>query len=201
MAMAIALGLASCNNKKTEKAETAQTAETEVTGLRIAYIELDSLRTQYQLYKDYEVILTRKGTDIQNTLDQKRRKLESNAIALQRKFENNGFQTRDELEKAQKGLQQQEVELQELAAKLQNEFMEEELRINQEARDSIQNFIKIYNQKKNFDYVLVKAGDNLLLTNPKYDITKDIVTGLNKRYNANKEQNNLSILAQFARKH
>jgi outer membrane protein len=186
MAMAIALGLASCNNKKTEKAETAQTAETEVTGLRIAYIELDSLRTQYQLYKDYEVILTRKGTDIQNTLDQKRRKLESNAIALQRKFENNGFQTRDELEKAQKGLQQQEVELQELAAKLQNEFMEEELRINQEARDSIQNFIKIYNQKKNFDYVLVKAGDNLLLTNPKYDITKDIVTGLNKRYNANK---------------
>ena len=185
MAMAIALGLASCN-KKTEKAETAQTAETEVTGLRIAYIELDSLRTQYQLYKDYEVILTRKGTDIQNTLDQKRRKLESNAIALQRKFENNGFQTRDELEKAQKGLQQQEVELQELAAKLQNEFMEEELRINQEARDSIQNFIKIYNQKKNFDYVLVKAGDNLLLTNPKYDITKDIVTGLNKRYNANK---------------
>ena len=186
MAMAIALGLASCNNKKTEKAETAQTAETEVTGLRIAYIELDSLRTQYQLYKDYEVILTRKGTDIQNTLDQKRRKLESNAIALQRKFENNGFQTRDELEKAQKGLQQQEVELQELAEKLQNEFMEEELRINQEARDSIQNFIKIYNQKKNFDYVLVKAGDNLLLTNPKYDITKDIVTGLNKRYNANK---------------
>jgi outer membrane protein len=186
MAMAIALGLASCNNKKTEKAETAQTAETEVTGLRIAYIELDSLRTQYQLYKDYEVILTRKGTDIQNTLDQKRRKLESNAIALQRKFENNGFQTRDELEKAQKGLQQQEVELQELAAKLQNEFVEEELRINQEARDSIQNFIKIYNQKKNFDYVLVKAGDNLLLTNPKYDITKDIVTGLNKRYNANK---------------
>jgi outer membrane protein len=186
MAMAIALGLASCNNKKTENAETAQTAETEVTGLRIAYIELDSLRTQYQLYKDYEVILTRKGTDIQNTLDQKRRKLESNAIALQRKFENNGFQTRDELEKAQKGLQQQEVELQELAAKLQNEFMEEELRINQEARDSIQNFIKIYNQKKNFDYVLVKAGDNLLLTNPKYDITKDIVTGLNKRYNANK---------------
>lgn len=186
MAMAIALGLASCNNKKTEKAETAQIAETEVTGLRIAYIELDSLRTQYQLYKDYEVILTRKGTDIQNTLDQKRRKLESNAIALQRKFENNGFQTRDELEKAQKGLQQQEVELQELAAKLQNEFMEEELRINQEARDSIQNFIKIYNQKKNFDYVLVKAGDNLLLTNPKYDITKDIVTGLNKRYNANK---------------
>jgi Skp family chaperone for outer membrane proteins len=33
---------------------------------------------------------------------------------------------------------------------------------------------------------MIKAGDNLLIANPQYNITKDIVTGLNKRYNANK---------------
>ena len=78
------------------------------------------------------------------------------------------------------------MELQELAAKLNNEFNEEQARINQEARDSIQNFLKIYNQTKKYDYVMIKAGDNLLIANPQYNITKDIVTGLNKRYNANK---------------
>lgn len=46
---------------------------------------------QYQLYKDYEEALTRKGTEIQNTLAQKQRKLEANAAAMQRKYENNGF--------------------------------------------------------------------------------------------------------------
>lgn len=187
LVMSIALGLASCNNnKETGNTETAETAETEATGLRIAYVELDSLMSQYQLYKDYEEVLTRKGTDIQNTLAQKQRKLESSATAMQRKYENNGFQTRDELERAQQSLQQQEMGLQQLAAKLNNEFNEEQARINQEARDSIQAFLKIYNQTKKYDYVMIKAGDNLLIANPKYNITKDIVTGLNKRYNAKK---------------
>lgn len=187
LVMSIALGLASCNNnKETGNTETAETAETEATGLRIAYVELDSLMSQYQLYKDYEEVLTRKGTDIQNTLAQKQRKLESSATAMQRKYENNGFQTRDELERAQQSLQQQEMELQQLAAKLNNEFNEEQARINQEARDSIQAFLKIYNKTKKYDYVMIKAGDNLLIANPKYNITKDIVTGLNKRYNAKK---------------
>jgi outer membrane protein len=142
--------------------------------------------SQYQLYKDYEGVLSRKGADIQTTLEQRQRRLESSAAAMQRKFENNGFQTRDELETAQRNLQQQEMELQQLAAKLNNEFNEEQARINQEARDSIQAFLKIYNQTKKFDYVMIKAGDNLLIANPQYNITKDIVTGLNKRYNASK---------------
>lgn len=187
LAMITTFALVSCNNKnEAEKSEESQSTEVLETGLRIAYVELDSLMGQYQLYKDYEEILTRKGTDIQNTLAQKQRKLESNAAAMQRKFENNGFQTRDELERAQQSLQQQEMELQQLAAKLNNEFNEKQALINQEARDSIQNFLKIYNQTKKYDYVMIKAGDNLLIANPKYNITKDIVTGLNKRYNAKK---------------
>ena len=29
---------------------------------------------------------------------------------------------------------------------------------------------------------MIKAGDNLLIANPKYNITDDVVKGLNKRY-------------------
>lgn len=185
--MAVAVSLASCNKQNSTDAEQdGESANAETTGLRIAYVELDSLMNQYLLYKDYEVVLTRKGTDIQNTLAQKQRKLESNAAAMQRKYESNGFQTRDELERAQQNLQQQEMELQQLAAKLNNEFNEEQARINAEARDSIQAFLSTYNKTKKYDYVMIKAGDNLLIANPKYNITKDIVTGLNKRYNAKK---------------
>ncbi len=185
--MIAALSFASCsNNKETDTTEGAEAATTEIGGLRVAYVELDSLMSQYQLYKDYETVLTRKGTDIQNTLAQKQRKLESSAAAMQRKYENNGFQTRDELERAQQNIQQQELELQQLAAKLNNEFNEEQARINDEARDSIQAFLKIYNETKKYDYVMIKAGDNFLIANPRYNITKDIVNGLNKRYNSKK---------------
>lgn len=47
--------------------------------------------------------------------------------------------------------------------------------------------LKEYNKSKKFDYIISKAGDNILAANAKYDITKDVVNGLNKRYKQNPE--------------
>ncbi len=173
---------AACGSKNEEETtvETAQPAET--TGLKIAYVELDTLMSQYQLYKDYSEVLTRKGNNIQKTLAQKQRALESHAASVQKRYESNEFTTRDELERAQASIEKEQRDLAELADRLQNEFAMEQARINEEARDSIQSFLKKYNKTKKYDYVMVKAGDNLLIANPKYNITNDIVKGLNKRY-------------------
>ncbi len=178
---AIAFALASCNQASQQ--EAAANGESKPnTGMRIAYVQLDTLMSQYKLYKDYSEVLARKGTNIQNTLEQKQRTLEQHANAMQKKYESNGFTTRDELERAQNNLQKEQMELQELAERLNGEFNAEQMRINEEARDSIQAFLKVYNQEKKYDYVMVKAGDNLLIANPDYDITAEIVDGLNKRY-------------------
>ena len=178
--MVLCLGFAACGRKQAE----GETAEGEVsnTNLKIAYVELDTLMSQYQLYKDYSEVLSIKGNNIQTTLSKKQKTLESHAASLQKKYESNGFKTRDELERAQNSLQHEEAELQELAARLNNEFNAEQARINDEARDSIQAFLAIYNKTKQYDYVMIKAGDNLLIANPKYNITSDVVKGLNKRY-------------------
>lgn len=186
LAIASVMAFASCSKNAEEEAASQEPA-VPTTGLKIAYVELDTLMNQYQLYKDYSEVLTRKGTNIQNTLAQKQRALESHAAALQKKYESNGFTTRDELERAQASIQQEQQSVQELAARLNAEFNEEQARINNEARDSIQAFLKVYNKTKKYDYVLVKAGDNLLICNSKLDITNDIVKGLNKRYKPSKE--------------
>lgn len=178
---AIAFALASCNQASQQEA-AANGESRPNTGMRIAYVQLDTLMSQYKLYKDYSEVLARKGTNIQNTLEQKQRTLEQHANAMQKKYESNGFTTRDELERAQNNLQKEQMELQELAERLNGEFNAEQMRINEEARDSIQAFLKVYNQEKKYDYVMVKAGDNLLIANPDYDITAEIVDGLNKRY-------------------
>lgn len=179
---AVTVFFAACGDKNEEETtnETAQQGET--VGIKIAYVELDTLMSQYQLYKDYSEVLTRKGNNIQNTLAQKQRALESHAAAVQKKYESNGFTTRDEVERAQASIDKEQRDLAELADRLQSEFAMEQARINEEARDSIQSFLKRYNKTKKYDYVMVKAGDNLLVANPKYNITNDIVKGLNKRY-------------------
>ena len=179
---AATLLLGACGAKGEEEV-TTEGAQTEQTGeMRIAFVELDTLMSQYQLYKDYSEVLTRKGNNIQKTLAQKQRALESHAAAVQKKYDNNEFTTRDEVERAQASIQKEQNDLAELADRLQSEFAMEQARINDEARDSIQSFLKRYNKTKKYDYVMVKAGDNLLIANPKYNITNDIVKGLNKRY-------------------
>lgn len=174
--------LGACGAKGKEEVTNENTQTEQSVGLKIAYVELDTLMSQYQLYKDYSEVLTRKGNNIQSTLAQKQRALESHAAAVQKKYESNGFTTRDEVERAQASIEKEQRDLAELADRLQNEFALEQARINEEARDSIQSFLKRYNKTKKFDYVMVKAGDNLLVANPKFNITNDIVKGLNKRY-------------------
>lgn len=173
---------AACGTKNEEEPAKENTQSEETVGLKIAYVELDTLMSQYQLYKDYSEVLTRKGNNIQKTLAQKQRALESHAASVQKKYESNEFTTRDEVERAQASIEKEQRDLAELADRLQGEFAMEQARINDEARDSIQSFLKRYNKTKKYDYVMVKAGDNLLVANPKYNITNDIVKGLNKRY-------------------
>jgi outer membrane protein len=36
--------------------------------------------------------------------------------------------------------------------------------------------------------ILAKSGDNILMANAKYDITQDVINGLNKRYKKSEEK-------------
>lgn len=179
--------LAACNNKENAATDVAAATDAEPTGLKIAYVEVDSLMSQYQFCKDYTLLLNKKGENASNTLQQKQRTLQQHAAALQKKYESNGFTTRDELERAQNQLAKEQQDLAELDQRLTNELAMENAKLNEELRDSIQAFLKVYNKSKKFDYILSRQGDNILLANPKFDITKEVVAGLNKRYKAKPE--------------
>lgn len=182
--MALAAGLmsmTSCGNKAEEVPET-EAATNETRELKIAYVEIDTLMAQYQFCKDYTELANVEGENIQRTLTGKQRTLEQHAAAMQKKYESNGFTSQEELTRAQQSLQTEQQALQELSERLQASFMEEQAKYNEEMRDSIQQFLKQYNKTKKYDFIMAKAGDNMLLANPKYDITAEVVKGLNKRY-------------------
>ena len=39
-----------------------------------------------------------------------------------------------------------------------------------------------HNKTKKYDLIISKAGDNILFADKKFDITNDVINGLNKRY-------------------
>ena len=188
IALGAMLALNACNKQGAETETEAEVpAEAgEVTGLKVGYIEIDSLMSQYQFCVDYNLLLNKKSDNASNTLQQKQRALQQHAAALQKKYESNGFTTRDELENAQNQLAREQQDLAELEQRLTNELAMENAKLNAELRDSIQAFLKVYNKTKKYDYIMSKLGDNLLWANKKYDITKEVIAGLNKRYKKGK---------------
>ena len=182
-ALAFAAVMVSCNNASPKMDEKPQAAGAEnVGGLKIAFVEVDSLMTQYDFAKDYSLTLQKKSNNARNTLNQKSSELQAAVANFQQKLQNNGFTSREQAESVQAGIERRQRDLQELQARLENELANETQKFNQALRDSLNSFLASYNKDKKYDMILSKAGDNILFADRKFDITKDIINGLNKRY-------------------
>ena len=181
-ALAIAAMMVSCNNQSPKMDDQPVAGETSASGLKIAYVEVDSLMTQYDFAKDYSVTLQKKSNNARNTLTTKGNALQAAVNNFQQKLNNNGFSSREQAASQQAAIERQQRDLQELQARLENELASETAKFNETLRDSLQNFLKDYNKDKQFSLILTKQGDNILLADKRFDITNDVINGLNKRY-------------------
>ncbi|WP_315357555.1 OmpH family outer membrane protein [Segatella oulorum] len=173
--------LSSCNQSAPKVDAKSDTPQKVPASLKIAYVEVDSIMSQYKFCKDYSLILQRKGQNIKSTLAAKQQQLQAAAANFQQKMQQNAY-TRDQAEAINANLQKQNADLQMLDQRLTNEFQNETEKYNNALRDSIQHYLKIYNQDKHYSLILSKAGDNLLYADKAFDITNEVVAGLNKAY-------------------
>ena len=181
-ALAIAAMMVSCNNQSPKMDDQPVAGDISASGLKIAYVEVDSLMTQYDFAKDYSVTLQKKSNNARNTLTTKGNALQAAVNNFQQKLNNNGFTSREQAASQQAAIERQQRDLQELQARLENELASETAKFNETLRDSLQNFLKDYNKDKQFSLILTKQGDNILLADKRFDITNDVINGLNKRY-------------------
>ncbi len=181
-ALAIAAVMSSCNNSNPKMDAQPSAGDASASGLKIAYVEVDSLMTQYDFAKDYSVTLQKKSNNARNTLTQKGNTLQAAVANFQQKINNNGFTSREQAASQQAAIERQQRDLQELQARLEGELANETAKFNEALRDSLQSFLKDYNKDKQFNLILTKQGDNILFADKKFDITQDIINGMNKRY-------------------
>ena len=184
LAAAAVVALASCNNAspKMDEQPAAAAAEESTGNVKIAYVEVDSLMTQYEFCKEFTLILQKESTNARNTLNQKGQALQNAAANFQQKLQNNGFTSREQAESQQAAIQRQQQSLQELQARLENELANHTNKYNEGLRDSLKHFLDAYNKDKKYDLILTKQGDNILYAAKRFDITNDVINGLNKRY-------------------
>lgn len=150
--------------------------------LRIAYVNADTINADYKLMKDFKDEIQQRQTALQNEYDTKGQRLQQEYVEYQQKAQAGNISQVD-AEKKQKDMQQKKNELDAIQAK-QSDLMKEVQDRNLQIQNKVQDYITKYNKKTQYDYVLtyVAIGGNLLYANKSYDITKEIVDGLNKEY-------------------
>ena len=132
--------------------------------------------------------MIQKEENIRTTLNEKAKDLDNDMREFQRKLENNGFVSPERAEQERVRIVQKQQKLQELQEKLTNELQMENQKNSLQLRDSINSFLKIYNKDKGDSLIISNTGfDNLLYADPAFNITDEIVEGLNARYNPEKK--------------
>jgi len=191
--VALATMFVSCAPSAEEVAKEEQTAEENQNQttfkiesgavLPIAYVDMDSIIAKYNFAIDANDKLVNKYEDSQAKLNKKVKTFENDYKNFLHKEQNNAFMSRERYEKEKERLIKKEQELQELSTQLSQEYMMENQKLVQQFNDSIDNFLKVYNADGRYHLIFRNtATDNIMLAAEEYNITDEVVDGLNARY-------------------
>lgn len=148
--------------------------------LKIAYVNSDSVMAKYEMVKEMKTALLAKQKEAESSFTTRQQNFEAQVSAYQKNLKSLSI---SEAQNKEKALGQEQQNLQELKESLTQTLSEEEYKMNNLLQDSIINYLKRYNKKYHFDYVLgFSKGSGILVTNDNLEITKDIIDGLNKEY-------------------
>ena len=178
--LATAMLMVSCN-KQPSKMEAQTDANSNATqGISIAYVQVDSVQEHYEFAKLINDSLENMAARAQSVLSNKAKQLERSGNSIQTKLQNNGFTSEEQYKNAVAAFQQEQNNYAALEARLGKELQDKQLELSTALKDSVDHFLVDYNKDKKFDLIL--RSEVLLHAESKFDITQDVINGLNQRY-------------------
>lgn len=173
----------------TEKAEVKPVviSNTTLADSKIAYVNTDSINEHYQYIADFTKVIRAKKASLEGQMQSMTAKFQQEYEAFQQSAQA-GVAPQSELQKQQASLERQQQELANKELQMQNlgvELEEKNMELNKNVKDYLS---KINNGR--FDYILSYSDmmPTILLTNPKLDITAEVLKGINDEYNAKKKK-------------
>ncbi len=179
MFMGIAM-FTSCGEKKVEAANATE-VKAEEPAMVIRYIDEDSLLSQYNLAKDINEAMLRRTNQFDNEQQRRAREMQKFAADMETKYKNNSYLSQEQFAADQNKLAKMQSDAENYLARLQRDIQTEMVQSQLQLNDSINNYLKAYCQEKGFNAVLRKTATFYM--DQKYEVTKEVVDGLNKRYN------------------
>jgi outer membrane protein len=151
-------------------------------GQQVVYINTDSLVMNYGFVTDLQKDLNTRRENAERQLGLKDQQFQQEAVSFQKRA-SAGLMSEVEMKNIQNSLLQKEQQLRGEQQNLSQGLMEMERQMSSQWLDSAINYLREYNKGKNFQYILgYSKGGGILLANDKFDVTSEVLKGLNERY-------------------
>ncbi len=177
LAIAVLFYLQLSDKKSTSSSAASKMAP--AGSFRIAYFESDSIQNNFEYFKEIRNALqakdlanSRQLNELKNVFTNKYQDLQRSAQTLSQAELANKQQELEQMQKTYQGKEQM----------MAQEMQDESFKKLQDVKKKIEEYLKEYNKDKGFAYVFSSAPEFMYLKDSAYNITEDLVKGLNKLY-------------------
>ncbi|HEX6426909.1 MAG TPA: OmpH family outer membrane protein [Niastella sp.] len=168
-----------------QKKVSVPTDKNATSSFAIAYFDIDSLQEHYTYFKDVSGDIKKKESSMNAELNDLTNKYQRTIKKWQEKG-NNITQAEGEAAQREVGLLQQQY--QQRKGELEQEMQKLQVDRMSELRKQVEEFLKEYNKDKKYSYILsYEPGFIIYYKDSAYNITGDLISGLNTQYKEKKK--------------
>lgn len=152
---------------------------------RIAYFEMDSVEANFTAVKQIKSELSKQEDDINSELESLTRNFQQRYNYFQSQAQA-GSLTQAQSEAAGQELKGMDEKIKARKMELEQKYDEFKIKKMKEIKTKIEDFLKGYNEERRYTYIMSIEPGLFYYKDSTYNITDDVIKGLNKEYSGKK---------------
>ena len=152
---------------------------------RMAYFEMDSVAAKFDMVKELKAELSKKEDAINAEMTNRARALQQKYEYYQQKAQA-GSLTQEQMDAGSREMKQIDDDNKNRKQELDQDYNNYMMTKQNEIKSKIEAFIKEYNKTHNFSYVVSDDPGLFYFQDTAYNITSDVIKGLNEMYKTKK---------------
>ena len=149
----------------------------------VAYFDMDSIEANFVLWKQVQAEVVKTEAGINDTINQMRNGFQSYYQKLQAQSASLSPRQKDSLGNE---LAQMDAEIKNRTAELNQKYQTYFMTRQQEIVTKIKNYCKEFNKDKKYSYIIAREPGLFYYTDTAYNVTSELLKGLNAFYNKKK---------------
>ena len=149
----------------------------------VAYFDMDSIEANFVLWKHVQAEVVKREAGINDTINQMRNGFQNYYQKLQAQSANLSPRQKDSLGNE---LAQMDAEIKNRTAELNQKYQTYFMTRQQEIVTKIKNYCKEFNKDKKYSYIIAREPGLFYYTDTAYNVTSELLKGLNAFYQKKK---------------